>query len=141
MALGLCALAAALQPHTGSMPRPRRGVANSRSNGSKASNKGKLKSEPIAIININYGAHSAAGGITFKKVLRAQLHKHEKYLDELRAEEQLNVAARVVRARYLCPGVGQRSRAVCRVRQRVPSWLPIRQPRASRCESPGRGWV
>ena len=116
-------------------------MANSRSNGSKASNKGKLKSEPIAIININYGAHSAAGGITFKKVLRAQLHKHEKYLDELRAEEQLNVAARVVRARYLCPGVGQRSRAVCRVRQRVPSWLPIRQPRASRCEGPVRGRV
>ena len=48
-------------------------MANSRSNGSKASNKGKLKSEPIAIININYGARSAAGGITFKKVLRAQL--------------------------------------------------------------------
>lgn len=105
MALGLCALATALQPHTGSMPRPRRGEANSSSNGSKASNKGKLKSEPIAIININYGARSAAGGITFKKVLRAQLHKHEKYLDELRAEEQLNVAARVVRARYL-PGCG-----------------------------------
>ena len=80
-------------------------MANSRSNGSKASNKGKLKSEPVAIININYGARSAAGGITFEKVLRAQLHKNEKYLDELRAEEQLGVAARVVRARYL-PGCG-----------------------------------
>ena len=56
-------------------------------------------------ININYGARSAAGGVTFEKVLRAQLHKNEKYLDELRAEEQLGVAARVVRARYL-PGCG-----------------------------------
>ena len=105
-ALGLSALAAtALPPHTASMPRPKKGTRRSRINGSKASNKGKLKSEPVAIININYGARSAAGGITFEKVLRAQLHKNEKYLDELRAEEQLGVAARVVRARYL-PGCG-----------------------------------
>ena len=38
-------------------------------------------------------------------MLRAQLHKNEKYLDELRAEEQLKAAAQVVRARYL-PGCG-----------------------------------
>ena len=68
-------------------------------------NKGKLKSEPVAIIKTIYGACGAAGGITFEKVLRTQLHKNEKYLDELRAEEQLNAAARVVRARYL-PGCG-----------------------------------
>ena len=87
------------------MPRPKKGVARSRNNGSKASNKGKRKAEPVAIININYGARRAAGGVTFEKVLRAQLHKNEKYLDEVRAEEQLSVAARVVRARYL-PGCG-----------------------------------
>ena len=87
------------------MPRPKKGVARSRINGSKASNKGKRKAEPVAIINVNYGARSAAGGVTFEKVLRAQLHKNEKYLDEVRAEEQLSVAARVVRARYL-PGCG-----------------------------------
>ena len=104
--MGLSALAAtALPPHTASMPRPKKGTKRSRINGSKASNKGKLKSEPVAIININYGARGAAGGITFEKVLRAQLHKNEKYLDELRAEEQLNAAARVVRARYR-PGCG-----------------------------------
>ena len=87
------------------MPRPKKGVASSRSNGSKASNKGKLKSEPVTIIKVVYGARGAAGGITFERVLRAQLHKNEKYLDELRAEEQLNAAARVVRARYR-PGCG-----------------------------------
>ena len=106
MALGLSALAAAaLQSHAASMPRPKKGVANSRSNGNKASNKGKLKSEPVAIIKTIYGARGAAGSITFEKVLRTQLHKNEKYLDELRAEEQLNAAVRVVRARYL-PGCG-----------------------------------
>ena len=87
------------------MPRPKKGVASSRSNGSKASNKGKLTSEAVTIIKTVYGARGAAGGITFEKVLRAQLHKNEKYLDELRAEEQLNAAARVVRARYR-PGCG-----------------------------------
>ena len=87
------------------MPRPKKGVANSRRNGSKASNKGKIKAEPVSIIKPIYGARGAAGGVTFEKVLRAQLHKNEKYLDEVRAEEQLSVAARVVRARYL-PGCG-----------------------------------
>ena len=68
---------------------------SSRSNGSKATNRGKRKAEPVAIINVNYGARSAAGGVTFEKVLRPQLHTNEKYLDEVRAEEQLSVAARV----------------------------------------------
>ena len=87
------------------MGRPPKHVRGSRSNGSKASNKGKLTSEAVTIIKTVYGARGAAGGITFEKVLRAQLHKNEKYLDELRAEEQLNAAARVVRARYR-PGCG-----------------------------------
>ena len=39
--------------------------------------------EPVAIINSNYGARSAAGGVTFQKVLRTPLHENEKYLDEL----------------------------------------------------------
>ena len=78
--MGLSALAAAaLQLHAASMPRPKKGVANSRSNGNKASNKGKLKSEPVAIIKTIYGARGAAGSITFEKVLRTQLHKNEKY--------------------------------------------------------------
>ena len=98
-------LSAALELRRSAMPRPKKGVARSRRNGSKASNKGKLKSEPVAIIKTVYGARGAAGGITFEKVLRTQLHKKEKYLDELRAEEQLQVAACVVRARYL-PGCG-----------------------------------
>ena len=43
--MGLSALAAtALPPHTASMPRPKKGTRRSRINGSKASNKGKLKS-------------------------------------------------------------------------------------------------
>ena len=90
------------------MPRPTKSARRSRTNGSKASNKGKRKAEPVAIININYGARGAAGGITFEKVLRAQLHKNEKYLDELSAEGRgaaLKAAARVVRARYR-PGCG-----------------------------------
>ena len=87
------------------MPRPKRGVARSRINGSKASNHGKIKAEPVAVIKPVYRARGAAGGITFEKVLRAKLHKNEHYLDELRAEEQLRAAVRVVRARYL-PGCG-----------------------------------
>ena len=83
------------------MPRPKKGVANSRRNGNKACNKGKIKAEPVAVIKPVYRARGAAGGITFEKVMRAQLHKNEHYLDELRAEEQLQAAARVVRARYL----------------------------------------
>ena len=113
------------------MPRPKKGVARSRINGSKASNHGKIKAEPVAVIKPVYRARGAAGGITFEKVMRAQLHKNEKYLDELRAEEELQLAARVVRARYL-PGCGPEKPGgmPCEAACHPGCLVPIRRPRA-----------
>ena len=87
------------------MGRAKKLVASARANGSKASNNGKLKSELVAIIRLVPDARSGSAGVNFEKVFRAKLHKNTKYMDELRAEEQLKAAARVVRGRYL-PGCG-----------------------------------
>ena len=85
------------------MGRVKKHVAASRGNGAKASNHGKLKSEPAAIIRAVLGERSGNAGITFEKVFRAKLHKNTKYMDELRATALLERAAQVVRACYL-PG-------------------------------------
>ena len=86
------------------MGRAKKHVASARRNGSKASNTGKLKSEPVAIIRCVPAALAAnCAGITFEKVFRAPLHKNATYADELRADALLERAARVVRACYL-PG-------------------------------------
>ena len=68
--------------------RPARGWRN----GSKASNTGKLKSEPVAIIICVPDARSGSAGIGFEKVFRAKLQKKTKYMDELRAEALLERA-------------------------------------------------
>ena len=85
------------------MPRPPKHVRGSRVNGSKASNKGKLKSEPIEIIKPVFIVRGGTGTVTFEKVLRAKLNKNAKYEDELKALAYVKDAAQVVRACYL-PG-------------------------------------
>ena len=85
------------------MGRAKKHVASARRNGSKASNNGKLKSEPVAVIWCVPDARSGSAGVTFEKEFRAKLPYKTKYADELRAEALLERAARVVRACYL-PG-------------------------------------
>ena len=89
-----------------SMSRPKKAVASSRINGAKATNKGKIVSDKVAVLKVKLERNASKElSIGFETVLRAKLHKNVKYADELRAEEHLAAAAAVVRARYL-PGVG-----------------------------------
>jgi hypothetical protein len=85
------------------MGRAKKHVASARANGSKASNNGKRKSEPVVVIRCVPDARSSSAGVNFEKVFRAKLHKNTKYMDELRTETLLERAARVIRACYL-PG-------------------------------------
>ena len=90
-----------------SMPKLKKHVAASRSNGSKASNKGKITAEKVAVLRVVTKGGGVAGpaSIGFEYAWRAKLHKNAKYIDEQRVEERLAAAAAVVRERYL-PGVG-----------------------------------
>ena len=90
------------------MPRPGKRAKACRTNGGKASNKGKLSAELVAVIKVKYTVRGRSVLVGFEKVFRARLHRNEKYLDEQRADEQLAAAARVVRACYL-PGHVQES--------------------------------
>ena len=72
------------------MPRPRKSVANSRSNGSRASNKGKIISTILdeSPRPLPQGAVWRGGDpvVTFETVFRAKLHKNEKYKEQVEAE-------------------------------------------------------
>ena len=85
------------------MGRPKKHVKASRDNGSMAPNKGKIKSEPKAILKEVYVRNGASLDITFEKVMRAKLHKNNKYYDEWRVEQRVARAAQMVRAALL-PG-------------------------------------
>ena len=91
-------------------------MVRSRANGAKASNKGKRTSEPARCVVMvddsiletdNRGAspRRASGGVQFKVIERAKLHKNVLYGDEAWAEEHVERAARVMRDRYR-PGCG-----------------------------------
>ena len=68
------------------MPRPRKSVANSRSNGSKASNKGKIISTKIPVLCPKVQWRGGDPVVTFETVFRAKLHKNEKYKEQVEAE-------------------------------------------------------
>ena len=71
------------------MGRPKKHVKASRDNGSMATNKGKIKSEPKAILKEVYVRNGASLDITFEKVMRAKLYKNNKYYDEWRVEQRV----------------------------------------------------
>ena len=99
------------------MPRPPKHVRGSRGNGSKASNKGKLKSEPVEIVKPVFKVRGGTGTVDFEKVLRAKLNKNAKYEDELNALAYVKDAAQVVRVCYL------------------PGHVPEKRPRVSCAEA------
>ena len=68
-----------------SMPRPKTSVANSRSNGSKASNKGKIISTKIPVLCPKVQWRGGDPVVTFETVFRAKLHKNEKYKEQVEA--------------------------------------------------------
>ena len=103
------------------MARPKKNIAASRKNGSKASNYGKIKAEPTVVFKESYVRNGAALDITFEKTLRAKLHKNVQYFDEWRAEQRLASASQLVRAAYL-PGSKQTADAASRVAS-ARSWL------------------
>ena len=78
------------------MPRPKKAVANSRNNGSKASNKGKIVAEKIRVLRPKVKYIDGQVVIAFEPVLRAKLHKNEKYGEQVEAEGWVAEAARVV---------------------------------------------
>ena len=103
------------------MVRPKKHIAASRKNGSKATNYGKIKAEPTVVFKESYVRNGAALDVTFEKVLRAKLHKNVKYFDEWRAEQRLASASQLVRAAFL-PGSKQDCAAASRVAS-ARSWL------------------
>ena len=103
------------------MARPKKNIAASRKNGSKALNYGKIKAEPTVVFKESYVRNGAALDITFEKTLRAKLHKNVQYFDEWRAEQRLASASQLVRAAYL-PGSKQTADAASRVAS-ARSWL------------------
>ena len=103
------------------MVRPKKHIAASRKNGSKATNYGKIKAEPTVVFKESYVRNGAALNVTFEKVLRAKLHKNVKYFDEWRAEQRLASASQLVRAAFL-PGSKQDCAAASRVAS-ARSWL------------------
>ena len=88
-------------------------MVRSRTNGAKAINKGKRTSEPArcivmvddSILETENRPQGASGGVQFKVIERAKLHKNVLYGDEAWAEEHVERAARVMRDRYR-PGCG-----------------------------------
>ena len=103
------------------MSRPGKRAKACRTNGSKASNKGKLSAELVAVIKVKYTVRGRSVLVGFEKVFRARLHRNEKYLDEQRADEQLAAAARVVRECYLPGRMCRRvTRAARHAQQRMP---------------------
>ena len=64
------------------MGRPKKSVAASRSNGAKASNKGKVVSAKIPVICPKVQWKNGSAQISFETQLRAKLHKKAKYRDE-----------------------------------------------------------
>ena len=85
------------------MGRPKKHVKASRDNGSMATNKGKIKLEPKAILKEVYVHNGASLDITFEKVMRAKLYKNNKYYDEWRVEQRVASATQMVQAALL-PG-------------------------------------
>ena len=77
-------------------------------NGAKATNKGKIVSKPSSfvvmvndsILEQKSGSSEPSGGVEFKVISRAKLHRNVLYGDEAWAKEQIARAAGVMRARY-----------------------------------------
>ena len=100
----------ALPEASAAMARPSKAKVRSRMNGAKASNKGKVVSEPAHFVVMvddsileqksSRGRGEPSGGVEFKVISRAKLHKNVLYGDEAWAKEQMARAAGVMRARY-----------------------------------------
>jgi hypothetical protein len=88
------------------MGRPGKRAKASKANGSMASNAGKIASERTTVIRAVFDNRKAKYGWYFEKVLRAKLHKNERYADELKAQELLLAAEWAVVAADL-PTSGQ----------------------------------
>ena len=103
------------------MPRPRKSVANSRSNGSKASNKGKVISTKIPVLCPKVQWRGGDPVVTFETVFRAKLHKNEKYKEQVEAEAWAADAEKV--AQHADRGVNVPDECVisCRCLQPVAS--------------------
>ena len=79
------------------MGRPKKHVAASKSNGSKASNKGKITSAKVKVICAKVQWRRGEPAITFETKFRAKLHKKMKYEDQEEAEAWAAEAAQVVK--------------------------------------------
>ena len=79
------------------MARPKKSVAASRSNGSKASNKGVITSAKVKVICAKVQWRSGDPVVTFETKFRAKLHKKTKYKDQAEAEAWAAEAAQVVK--------------------------------------------
>jgi len=86
-----------------SMPRPRKSVSNSRINGSKASNKGKIISTKIPVLCPKVQWRGGDPVVTFETVFRVKIHKNEKYKEQVEAEAWAADAKKV--AQYADRGV------------------------------------
>ena len=98
----------ALLEASAAMARPSKAKTRSRMNGAKATNKGKIVSKPSSfvvmvndsILEQKSGSSEPSGGVEFKVISRAKLHRNVLYGDEAWAKEQIARAAGVMRARY-----------------------------------------
>ena len=79
------------------MPRPKKSVANSRSNGSKASNKGNITSAKIPVLIPQVLYRGGDPVVTFSTVFRAKLHKNETYREQAQAEWWVAEARQTIR--------------------------------------------
>ena len=95
------------------MPRPKKHVANSRSNGSKASNKGNISAVKIRVLVPKVQWRGGDPVVTFSTVFRAKLHKNEKYQEQAEADAWAAEAAQVVQ---------DAERGACLDTLRTPPW-------------------
>ena len=79
------------------MPRPKKHVANSRANGSKASNKGSIVSAKIPVLCPKVLWRGGDPVITFTKVFKAKLHKNEIYSEQKEADSWAAEAKQVIK--------------------------------------------